>query len=247
MRLAAAAWACILLAALTVYADTSPPIQVQLRSPWSAPPLLLEILEAAYEEQPSSFFTLLSHITSPWALTGEITNEGLDSKTIGRTLQQATEERIHEAARRILDERDLLIDRGQRHNFELSLALKTQTPKIAAFWQLYDTNGLKKRWDEASKVGDCDSWVDFAGKVICSGEELAKAFESYKGEAHRCVNAASVTVIVVLTALFSTASCRLSFPLITSFRPTRSISKTRPPLSSMPTLSRPTSGHYIFA
>lgn len=167
-----------------VWADSSPPISVQLRSPWPAPPLLLEILEAAYEEEPLSFFTLLSHITSPWALSGVIKAEELDSKQIGKNLHQATEEKIHNAARRILDERQLLQDRGQRDNFEFSLALRSQTPKIAAFWQLYETNNLHQRWEKADKQGQCQSWVDFAGKVICSEEELINEFEVHNEDVH---------------------------------------------------------------
>lgn len=193
MKVGAVTAVCVVATVITLVtpfvwanaASFTPPISVQLRSPWSAPPLLLEILEAAYEEEPSSFFTLLSHLTSPWALSGIIKNEDLDSnKTIGKVLQQSTDQRIYNAARRILDERQLLNHRGQRDNFEFSLALRSQAPKIAAFWQLYNTTSLQQRWEKAKKQDDCGSWVDFAEKALCSEEELIKELESYSGDVY---------------------------------------------------------------
>jgi UDP-glucose:glycoprotein glucosyltransferase len=167
VRIRALVWVASILAAFTVLvlADTSPPVQVQLRSPWPAAPLLLEILEAAHEEDPSSFFPLLTHLTD-----ASIAKES-----------EASDKAVLEAARKVLREAQLLKQRGQRENFELHLALRSQSPKVAAFWQLYDTNGLQQRWQEASEGKLCDSWVDFAGKVICSEEELLKAWESYDG------------------------------------------------------------------
>ena len=181
-------WAASAVAlAVAVLADTSAPVQVQLRSPWPAPPLVLEILEAAHEEQPSSFFTLLTHLTSPWAFGAIGSAEQVEASEVGARLQRASEEEVLRAARRILEERELLQQRGQRDNFELALALRSQTPKIAAFWQLYDTNGLHARWQAASNDSECGSWVDFAGQVLCSEAQLASALKSYDGSYHRYV------------------------------------------------------------
>lgn len=166
--------------AVSTLADLSPPIQVQLRSPWPSAPLLLEILEAAHEEQPSSFFPLLTQLTSP--IPSKVAG-GWGSASTG--FDEASEEKIHSAARQIFDDQGLLLERGQRENFELALALRSQSPKIAAFWQLYETNGLQKRWEEATFGKECESWVDFAGKVICNEQELLEAWEAYDGKEYQ--------------------------------------------------------------
>ncbi|UZJ53758.1 hypothetical protein CBS101457_003078 [Exobasidium rhododendri] len=179
-------WAGIaaVLCIVSALADPSPPVQVQLRSPWPAAPLLLEILEAAHEEQTTSFFPLLTHITSNTILGG---GSGDDWEAARVRLREASDEAVLVEARQIIKERGLLKERGQKDNLELALALRSQSPKIAAFWQLYESNGLQQRWEQGAAGRECDSWIDFAGEIICSEQELNEAWERSSGSEHQII------------------------------------------------------------
>ncbi|KAE8222327.1 hypothetical protein CF319_g4456 [Tilletia indica] len=162
---------------------SSPPISIRLRGPWSVqPPLLLEILEAVASEEPDSFFPFATHLTGPWALAELGSGKAQDA---GLALAQASTRQIYRAAHAHLDKHAYLADPAVRQNFNLSLALHAGAPKVEAFWQVYATNGLESRWEDYVKGNlkgsqedvreECGSWVDFAGQVICTNQELRES------------------------------------------------------------------------
>ncbi|KAK0522237.1 killer toxin resistant protein [Tilletia horrida] len=167
--------------------SSSPPVSIKLRGPWPVqPPLLLEILEAVASEEPEAFFPLVTHLTGPWALSPG-SQKAADA---GLALAQASAEQVYRAAHAQLDKHAFLSDRAARQNFNLSLALHATSPRVEAFWQVYATSGLERRWEEHMGIkkdaGDkatdgagarekCGSWVDWAGQVLCGKDELRDA------------------------------------------------------------------------
>lgn len=159
---------------------TSAPVHVQLRTPWTAPPLLLEILEATHREEPLAFFHLINHALNPWVMSASPRqHDGLHSTL---HLSSASDRQILDTIERVMDEHDLLTDPGRRSTWHLSLALHAEMPKIAAFWQLYATSGLDERMQRRPSGVCPGSWVDFAGKILCNDAELTEAFEVYDGD-----------------------------------------------------------------
>jgi len=163
----------------------SPPVNIKLRGPWPVqPPLLLEALQAVASEEPESFFPFVTHLTGPWAL---LESEPGTSKAqdAGLNLAQASSGQVYRAAHAQLNKHAYLFDPAARQSYNLSLALHAEAPKVEAFWQVYATNGLEKRWEghvQGKGVADareeCGSWVDWAGEVICTNDELRDALAS---------------------------------------------------------------------
>lgn len=151
---------------------SSPPVDIRLRAPWQNPPLLLEILEAANTEDPASFWPLLSHFVADDA----------------EALRDAhTPRDIYDVAKRTLDAAGLLQDAGTRSNWEMALALHSEAPKVAAFWQSARALGVERRAasaaiDAADDAQDCQSWVDWYGDIVCSAEDLQRRLST--GQTH---------------------------------------------------------------
>lgn len=171
--------------AIVASATTSatPPVQVSLKTPWSKPPLILEILESIDSENKDSFFPLVTHLTSKWALDPSSSshsnpiNDSFSTSHHPISLSEATDLQLYSAAEKIIRFYDLLNSTSDSiDEWKLNLALHSTSPKIAAFYQLYQSNFdiLGKRWQ--AKVGqdrhECGSWVDWNGKVLCGEDEL---------------------------------------------------------------------------
>lgn len=140
----------------------SPPVSVRLRAPWESPPLILEALEATAAESAEAFHPILDHLTNGTRVAQPLT-----------PVSSARE--VHDAAKEALDHLGFLTDPGSRQNWEMSLALHSQSPKIAASWQLARSTGAYDRWKSATRggvKGACESWVDWYGLVICTEAEL---------------------------------------------------------------------------
>ncbi|TKY86670.1 hypothetical protein EX895_004310 [Sporisorium graminicola] len=169
------AWLALALAlaipSTTVHAE-SPPVKVQLRASWSKIRLpsggssfLLELLEAARSQRPSSFFPLLELLTTKYTATElrEATDEWLAS-----TVQDLIEShKLFGASSTIADE--------ALETWHMSLALSNSSPRIQALVQLYSTLQMDEIWKKGSKDESCISWVHFQDRVLCSGEEVRQA------------------------------------------------------------------------
>ncbi|PWN22586.1 hypothetical protein BCV69DRAFT_311378 [Microstroma glucosiphilum] len=150
--------------------SSSPPVNIRLRAPWQSPPLLLEILEAVHTEDAAAFHPFLVELT---------TNEAYHAALAGGSAKD-----VYEAAQTALDSLGLLKDEGARQNWKMSLALHSESAKVAAFFQLAETSGSEDRWaSRGGAEGDeirskCDSWVDWYGEVVCTAEELKVSLKS---------------------------------------------------------------------
>lgn len=177
LPLLSAGWAWLALAitlttsAHPVRAD-SPPVKVQLRASWSkirlhsnGSPFLLELLEAARAQRPSSFFLLIDLLTSKYSAT---------------RLRTASDEWLAQTVEELIKSHQLFGSTSMQVNEALdtwcmSLALKNSSPRIQAFVQLYETLQLDDVWKSRSDESSCVSWVYHQGKVLCSAEELRQA------------------------------------------------------------------------
>ncbi|PWN91022.1 hypothetical protein FA10DRAFT_302202 [Acaromyces ingoldii] len=150
--------------------EASPPVHVSLRSGWPASPFVVELLEAAHQEAPSSFFDIVAIVAGPWFFND--TDDGTHD------LASATPQQVFKGAKRAFDRYGVLPGEATRRRWEAALALRAQSSKVAAFTHLYRTSGLEQRWEEAMAARDssdeCRSWVDWDGKVLCSRDELQR-------------------------------------------------------------------------
>ncbi|OBZ72146.1 UDP-glucose:glycoprotein glucosyltransferase, partial [Grifola frondosa] len=168
MKILSPALASLLFHACTSYAY-SPPIVVELRSSWPAPPLILEAMyvvsfcmshcveqhtfsESIALEDPDAFFLLLDTITNPEVFPLSHPN---------------TPEQTHSFALEIAVSEGCLTEPGAYASAEMNLALHAASPKIEAFYQYYNDH-------HSPATADCDSWVDWYGQVICDAETLSR-------------------------------------------------------------------------
>ncbi|KAJ1028757.1 hypothetical protein NDA16_001922 [Ustilago loliicola] len=152
----------------------SPPVKVQLRASWSkiqlpsnGPPFLLELLEAARSQRPSSFFPLIDLLTSKYSAT---------------QLRTASDEWLSQTVEELIKSYQLFGTTTSHVNealdtWRMSLALKNSSPRIQAFVQLYETLQLEDVWHSRSSESSCVSWVHHQGQVLCSAEELRQALQ----------------------------------------------------------------------
>lgn len=152
----------------SIGAATSPPVNIRLRAPWEPSPLLLEAFEAAAAESPPAFHPLVAYL-------GDLNRfpESFD--------ESPSSQQVYEAFDGALKHLGLLQEPGARSNWDLALALHSQSPKIEAFWHLARTTGADARWAaHVSKMNwnSCGSWVDWYGQVVCDPAELDELLET---------------------------------------------------------------------
>lgn len=158
----------------TVLAD-SPPVKVQLRASWSkislpsgGSPFLLEVLEAARSQQPSSFFPLIELLTSRYSASElqQATDEGI-AATVEKLI------RAHQLFGRSLEHAEEALDA-----WRTALALSNSSPRIQALVQLYHTLQMDEVWQKGSGDASCVSWVHHRDQVLCSADDVRKAVQN---------------------------------------------------------------------
>lgn len=174
------AWMALILAfsipTSTVKAE-APPVKVQLRASWSrieltsgGSPFLLEVLEAAQAQRPSSFFPLIELLTS---------------KHPPSELLQASDEHVAIIVEELIRSHELFSASSEHAEealdaWRMSLALSNSSPRIQALVQLYQTLNLDKVWKQGSRNTSCVSWVHHQDQVLCSGNDVRKAIQKSK-------------------------------------------------------------------
>ncbi|OCH94043.1 glycosyltransferase family 24 protein [Obba rivulosa] len=138
-------------------ASSSPPVQVELRSSWPAPPALFESIETICIEEPDAFFPLLDVLTNP-----ELQPE----------VAPRSEKEWHQYALDTAVAEGYLSAPGAHAAVEMELALHSASPKLEAYFQFYQDRDHLRR-EAGVTDADCDSWVDWYGQVACDTETLA--------------------------------------------------------------------------
>ncbi|KAJ3520733.1 hypothetical protein NM688_g9120 [Phlebia brevispora] len=142
---------------LGTYAAASPPVQVELRSSWSAPSFLLQIVEAFHTEEPDSFFPFLHALTNPeWFHPDEL----------------AKDEDVYKFVVNTALAEGYLSDPGELASLDMSLGLHSSLPKLEAAYRYYA--------DVHHSRVECDggSWVDWYGQAVCDAATLARLAEN---------------------------------------------------------------------
>ncbi|KAI7864650.1 UDP-glucose:glycoprotein glucosyltransferase-domain-containing protein [Spinellus fusiger] len=129
----------------------SPPVELTLVAPWSAPHLSIEIAETVAMENTTAYFSLLSHLSQQPLLTPQ--------QQYQKCMQALTEQGL---SPQVID------------YIQLSLSLHTATPRIEAHYQLYQSTLPKL----ANYDPECKVWVQLKDRQLCTLEELQHALKT---------------------------------------------------------------------
>ncbi|KAH8556358.1 UDP-glucose:glycoprotein glucosyltransferase-domain-containing protein [Umbelopsis sp. PMI_123] len=137
--------------------EASPPVQVEVQAPWTAPNLGLEILEHVSAENSSAYFPFLSDLVE---LVPNVTSTQYMYTELLSIIQQK-----HYIQPDLID------------ITKLALAMRSTAPKVEAYHHYY-SNVVVPRMNTTTKMPfdeNCDSWVEFDGQQFCSPDKLQKA------------------------------------------------------------------------
>ena len=129
------------------FATASPSVNVALKASFPSAPYLVELLEAAADEDPSVYFPILDRIAD------------------GYFDDAKTDEQLYKTFLQLLREDGLLSKPEALSSFQFGLSIHNSAPRIEAHYQYYGTaiEPLLKSTGEA----ECDTWLLFQGKQYC--------------------------------------------------------------------------------
>ncbi|KPI35241.1 UDP-glucose:glycoprotein glucosyltransferase [Cyphellophora attinorum] len=123
-------------------------VNVALQTSWNSAPFLVELLETAAAENPSSYFPLLDRIAQ------------------GTFADVSTERELYNKFVSVLDQDGLLPDAEALSSFKFALSLHEAAPRIQAHLQHYNTSVQPNMM--AAQDAVCPVWVHFDGQQYCS-------------------------------------------------------------------------------
>jgi len=129
------------------FATASPSVNVALKAAFPSAPYLVELLEAAADEDPSVYFPILDRIADGYFD---------DSKT---------DEHLYNTFLWLLREDGLLSNPETLSSFQFGLSIHNSAPRIEAHYQYYDTS-IRPLLKSVGGV-ECDTWLLFQGKQYC--------------------------------------------------------------------------------
>ncbi|RDW72327.1 putative UDP-glucose:glycoprotein glucosyltransferase [Aspergillus mulundensis] len=158
-----ASWrlSCIVIATLASRTASSPSVNVALQASFDSGPYLIELLETAAEENPTSYFPLLDRIAD-----GTFDDYVTDKELYDRFLQVVVED-------------GHLSSPESLSSFKLSLSIRSASPRIAAHYQFYNTSVQHSLM--AAQDAACPVWVHSDGKQYCSSA-MERAQQDVEGE-----------------------------------------------------------------
>ncbi|KAJ0412974.1 UDP-glucose:glycoprotein glucosyltransferase-domain-containing protein [Aspergillus carlsbadensis] len=151
----------VITALLASVAHSSPSVNVALQASFESAPYLVELLETAAEENPTSYFPLLDRIAD-----GAFDDAVTDKELYDRFLQVAVED-------------GHLANPESLSSFKLSLSIRSASPRIAAHYQFY--NASVQHSLMAAQDAACPVWVHSDGKQYCSST-MERAQQDVLGE-----------------------------------------------------------------
>ncbi|KAL2809181.1 UDP-glucose:glycoprotein glucosyltransferase-domain-containing protein [Aspergillus granulosus] len=160
-----ASWrsSCVVLTTLLLASvgHSSPAVNVALQASFDSAPYLVELLETAAEENPTSYFPLLDRIAD-----GAFDDAVTDEELYNRFVKVAVED-------------GLLANPESLSSFKLSLSIRSASPRIAAHYQFY--NASVQHSLMAAQDAACPVWVHSDGKQYCSST-MERAQQDVLGE-----------------------------------------------------------------
>ncbi|KAG2188930.1 hypothetical protein INT44_004072 [Umbelopsis vinacea] len=142
--------------------ETSPPVQVEVQAPWTAPNLGLEILEYVSAENSSAYFPFLSDLV-------ELAPKLKSTKHMYTELLNIIQQK-HYLKPDLMD------------ITKLALSMRSTAPKVEAYHHYY-SNVVVPRMNNTADIAfdeKCESWVEFNGQQYCAAQKLQKAIKSTK-------------------------------------------------------------------
>ncbi|KAL5343439.1 UDP-glucose:glycoprotein glucosyltransferase-domain-containing protein [Aspergillus crustosus] len=159
-----ASWglSCVFITALLAQTvTTSPSVNVALQAPFDSGPYLIELLETAAEENPTSYFPLLDRIAD------------------GAFDESVTDKELYDRFLQVVVEDGHLISAESISSLKLSLSIRSASPRIAAHYQFYNTSVQHSLM--AAQDAACPVWVHSEGKQYCSST-MERAQQDVQGE-----------------------------------------------------------------
>lgn len=121
-----------------------------------------ETIATELPSQPDAFFVLLNALTDPTLEPQHIVKPSDTSK------------QVYDLCLWTALQAGYLWETGTLAEVEMNVALHSALPRIEAAYQYYTDREEKKVREVQSEEGECESWVDWYGKVVCDGETLVK-------------------------------------------------------------------------
>lgn len=138
----------------------SPPIRIELKASWPAPPQIVEILETAAAENSSNYFPFLDDILSQF----------------GNSAHQ-NHAAIYKGTLHLIESHGYLSSPGAMSSYNFALSMHSQAPKIEAYYQYYNETVVPSLSASGSFDETCNVWADWNGHQICSIDQLKSAIE----------------------------------------------------------------------
>lgn len=127
------------------FANASPSVNVALKAAFPSAPYLIELLEAAADEDPSVYYPILDRIAD------------------GYFDDASSDEQLYTTFLTLLKEDGLLSKPEALSSFQFGLSIHNSAPRIEAHYQYYNTAIEPFLKSEAH----CETWLQFQGKQYC--------------------------------------------------------------------------------
>ncbi|CAP81259.1 hypothetical protein E8E15_008571 [Penicillium rubens] len=142
-------------------ANASPAVNVALQASFDSAPYLVELLESAAEESPTSYFPLLDRIAD------------------GTFEDLTTEKELYDRFLTVLNDDGHIRTPEGLSSFKLSLSVRSSAPRIEAHFQYYNTSVQQSLM--VAQDAACPVWVHSEGKQYCSSA-MERAQQDVVGE-----------------------------------------------------------------
>ena len=126
-------------------AAASPSVNVALRAAFPASPYLVELVEAAADEDPTVYYPILDRVAD------------------GYFDDASSDEQLYTKFLRLLKEENLLSKPEALSSFQFGLSIHNSAPRIQAHYQYYET--AVEPFLQGS--AQCETWLQFQGKQHC--------------------------------------------------------------------------------
>ncbi|TGZ85725.1 hypothetical protein EX30DRAFT_393051 [Ascodesmis nigricans] len=138
----------LLISPFLQVATSSPAVNVGLKASWDSAPYILELIETAAAENPSSYYPLVAAISS-----GEFNPNS------------STDQALYTEFLRVATAHGYLTKPEELSLFNLALSIHAAAPRIEAHYQYYEQN-LEPRLGDDYKP-ECHTWIQWGSRQIC--------------------------------------------------------------------------------
>lgn len=164
-------WAFVVLKSNRVSADlSSPPVTISLKTPWSAPSLVLEILELLPRFSTNSYFPFLEQL---FTFPSDSQEKGLSS-----FVDWKPEEAYNNSLSLIFNPEGGFLESSSRPLFEFYLSVHSSAPAVQAYYHYYDSYVLPELNATPSFDPQCSNWLHVGKNYYCGLPSIVEAISN---------------------------------------------------------------------